>query len=49
MVDLAVCARYLEFLVAERDERSPDFHDRLAELYLRMTVQAKKKGDIGMC
>ncbi|THH28020.1 hypothetical protein EUX98_g6176 [Antrodiella citrinella] len=45
MIDVTVCAQYLEFLVAEREEQSPDFHDRLAELYLRMTIQAKKKGD----
>lgn len=42
MIDLSVCAQYLEFLMAEREEQSPDFHDRLAELYLRMAIQAKK-------
>ncbi|THH21289.1 hypothetical protein EW146_g228 [Bondarzewia mesenterica] len=41
------CARYLEFLIDERGEESYKFHDRLAELYLRMTQEAKKKGDDG--
>lgn len=47
MIDLSVCAKYIEFLIQEREETSPEFHDRLAELYLRMTVQAKKTGDQG--
>jgi len=39
------CARYLEYLIEERHEESAIYHDRLAELYLRMTVDAKKAGD----
>lgn len=42
------CARYLEFLIEERHEESSIYHDRLAELYLKMTIDAKKAGDEGM-
>ncbi|KAH8100006.1 hypothetical protein BXZ70DRAFT_939950 [Cristinia sonorae] len=45
MIDINICARYIEFLISEREEVTPEYHDRLAELYLRSTVQAKKKGD----
>ena len=48
-LDPATCAKYIEFLIAERGETSQRFHDRLAELYLRMTVSAKRRGDDGMC
>jgi len=44
-VNRKFCARYLEFLIEERHEESYIYHDRLAELYLRMTVDAKKAGD----
>ncbi|KAI0749549.1 vacuolar sorting protein 39 domain 2-domain-containing protein [Daedaleopsis nitida] len=44
-LDPALCARYIEFLISERGETSQQFHDRLAELYLRMTVAAKRRGD----
>ncbi|KAF8207076.1 hypothetical protein K438DRAFT_1713917 [Mycena galopus ATCC 62051] len=40
-----LCIRYLEFLIEERREESPSFHDRLAELYLKMTLAAKKRND----
>ncbi|TDL20794.1 hypothetical protein BD410DRAFT_750406 [Rickenella mellea] len=40
-----ICARYLEFLIAEREENSTLFHDRLAELYLELVVLAKKAND----
>ncbi|KAI0067184.1 hypothetical protein BV25DRAFT_1959388 [Artomyces pyxidatus] len=40
-------ARYLEYLIDERGEDSYQLHDRLAELYLRMAIEAKKKGDDG--
>jgi Vam6/Vps39-like protein vacuolar protein sorting-associated protein 39 len=43
----ALCARYLEYLIEEREEDSIEFHDRLAELYVRMTLAAKKRGDDG--
>ncbi|TCD70216.1 Vacuolar morphoproteinsis protein 6 [Steccherinum ochraceum] len=45
MIDLAICTKFLEFLITEREEVSADFHDRLAELYLRMTIQALQAGD----
>ncbi|KAJ7116484.1 hypothetical protein C8R44DRAFT_209802 [Mycena epipterygia] len=40
-----LCIRYLEFLIEERREESTAFHDRLAELYLKMTLSAKKRND----
>jgi Vam6/Vps39-like protein vacuolar protein sorting-associated protein 39 len=48
-VNRTFCARYLEFLIEERHEDSYIYHDRLAELYLRMTVDTKKAGDAGTC
>jgi len=44
-VNRKFCARYLEFLIEERHEESYIYHDRLAELYLRMTLDGKKAGD----
>ena len=44
-LDPAICSRFIEFLIAERGEISQQFHDRLAELYLRMTTTAKRRGD----
>ena len=44
-IDPQICARYLEYLIAERNETGAIFHDRLAELYLKMTLDARKKGD----
>ncbi|KAM5530078.1 hypothetical protein V8D89_016261 [Ganoderma adspersum] len=44
-LDPAICSRFIEFLIAERGETSREFHDRLAELYLRMAVAAKRRGD----
>lgn len=44
-VNRKFCARYLEFLIEERHEESYIYHDRLAELYLRMTLDAKKAGN----
>jgi hypothetical protein len=43
-ISLQLCAKYLEFIIVERHEDSPDFHDRLAELYLDMTLDEKKAG-----
>jgi Vam6/Vps39-like protein vacuolar protein sorting-associated protein 39 len=42
---MTVCARYLEYIIAERHEEIPDFHDRLAVIYLDMTLAAKRKSD----
>lgn len=47
-VDPKFCARYLEYLIEERHEELPVYHDRLAELYLQMTMDAKKAGDESM-
>ncbi|KAF8333851.1 hypothetical protein F5887DRAFT_991627 [Amanita rubescens] len=44
-VSITVCARYLEYIIAERQEEIPDFHDRLAVIYLDMTLAAKRKND----
>lgn len=42
-----ICARYLEYLIEDRHEVLPTFHDRLAELYLNMILTAKKRNDEG--
>ncbi len=44
-ISITVCARYLEYIIAERQEEMPDFHDRLAVIYLDMTLAAKRKND----
>jgi hypothetical protein len=44
-VSITICARYLEYIIAERQEEIPDFHDRLAVIYLDMTLAAKRKND----
>ncbi|KAF9266470.1 hypothetical protein L218DRAFT_956243 [Marasmius fiardii PR-910] len=44
-MDPSLCALYLEYLIHEREEKSPEFHDRIAELYSKMTIAAKKRGD----
>ncbi|CCL98167.1 uncharacterized protein FIBRA_00161 [Fibroporia radiculosa] len=41
----SICARYIEYLIEERGEQSQLFHDWLADLYLRMTMSAKKQGN----
>ncbi|KAJ7717681.1 vacuolar sorting protein 39 domain 2-domain-containing protein [Mycena metata] len=46
-IDPLLCIRYLEFLIEERREESTVSHDRLAELYLKMTLAAKKRNDKG--
>ncbi|KAJ7284535.1 hypothetical protein C8J57DRAFT_1669706 [Mycena rebaudengoi] len=46
-IDPLLCIRYLEFLIEERREESTIFHDRLAELYLKLTLSAKRKGEKG--
>lgn len=44
-IDPLVCIRFIEYLIEEREEESHQFHDRLAELYLRTTLIAKKRQD----
>lgn len=41
-VDPKVCAKYIEFLIEERNEVSENFHDRLADIYLHLTLNARK-------
>ncbi|KAH0832904.1 vacuolar sorting protein 39 domain 1-domain-containing protein [Lanmaoa asiatica] len=43
--DLHIATRYLEYLIDEKEEMSSGFHDRLAELYLGITMTAKRKGE----
>ncbi|KIK46552.1 hypothetical protein CY34DRAFT_9566 [Suillus luteus UH-Slu-Lm8-n1] len=44
-IDPAISTRYIEYLIDEKGEESPAFHDRLAEVYLNMTLSARKRGD----
>ena len=44
-ISMTICARYLEYIIAERHEEIPDFHDRLSVTYLDMTLAAKRKSD----
>lgn len=46
-IDPAICSRFVEYLLNEKGDVSALFHNRLAELYLRMTMTAKKRGDAG--
>jgi hypothetical protein len=46
-LDPKLCSRYLEFLINERGEESAEYHDRLVELYLKMTQRAKKSSNKG--
>ncbi|KXN86467.1 Vam6/Vps39-like protein [Leucoagaricus sp. SymC.cos] len=44
-IDPQICAKYLEYIIEERYEESPGFHDRLAELYINMTLSAKRRNE----
>ncbi|KAL0065292.1 Vacuolar morphogenesis protein 6 [Marasmius tenuissimus] len=44
-MDPNLCALYLEYLIQEREEDSEEFHDRIAELYAKMTISSRKRGD----
>ena len=45
-IDARLCARYLEYIIDERDKDGPTtLHNRLAELYLSMTLNAKKRNE----
>ncbi|KAF9448658.1 hypothetical protein P691DRAFT_668993 [Macrolepiota fuliginosa MF-IS2] len=44
-IDPKICAKYLEFIIEERHEESPAYHDRLAELYISMTLSAKRRNE----
>lgn len=43
--DPQIASQYLEYLINEREETSVGFHDRLTELYLGITMNARKRGD----
>ncbi|KAH7913588.1 hypothetical protein BJ138DRAFT_1177962 [Hygrophoropsis aurantiaca] len=43
--DPEMSIRYLEYIIEEKEEHSSTFHDRLAELYLKMTLTARKRKD----
>jgi len=45
--DPQMATRYLEYLIEEKEEQSAGFHDRLAELYLGISMTAKRKGEEG--
>ena len=41
-IDAKLCARYLEYIINERDKDAPAVvHNRLAELYLSMVLSAR--------
>ncbi|KAG2060873.1 hypothetical protein BDR06DRAFT_947416 [Suillus hirtellus] len=44
-IDPSISTRYIEYLIDEKGEESAAFHDRLVELYLNMTLSARKRGD----
>ena len=45
-IDARLCARYLEYIINERDKDAPAaLHNRLAELYLSMVLSAKKRNE----
>ncbi len=44
-IDPKICAKYLEYIIDERHEESQAFHDRLAELYINMTLSAKRRNE----
>ena len=45
-IDPRLCARYLEYIINERDKNAPGvLHSRLAELYLAMVLSAKKRDE----
>lgn len=44
-IDPQISARYIEYLIEEKHEDGGMLHDRLAELYLSITISAKKRGD----
>lgn len=45
--DKPTCIRYLEHIINELGEAGPNFHDKLAELYLDETRREWPKGSVG--
>ncbi|XP_006455342.1 hypothetical protein AGABI2DRAFT_187742 [Agaricus bisporus var. bisporus H97] len=44
-INSKICAKYLEYIIEERHEETPAYHDRLAELYISMTLNAKRRNE----
>ncbi|EIW83909.1 rab guanyl-nucleotide exchange factor [Coniophora puteana RWD-64-598 SS2] len=44
-IDPRLAARYIEYVIDEKSEEGSHFHNRLAELYLTITVAARKRKD----
>jgi len=40
-IDPRICARFIEYLIEEKGENSVAFHNRLAELYLKMATPGR--------
>jgi hypothetical protein len=40
-IDPRICARFIEYLIEEKGEDSVGFHNRLAELYLKMATPGR--------
>jgi hypothetical protein len=40
-IDPRICARFIEYLIEEKGEGSIAFHNRLAELYLKMATPGR--------
>jgi len=40
-IDSRICARFIEYLIEEKGENSVVFHNRLAELYLKMATPGR--------
>ena len=40
-IDPRICARFIEYLIEEKGEVSTTFHNRLAELYLKMATPGR--------
>lgn len=44
-IDPKICVKYLEYIIEERLEETPVYYDRLAELYISMTLSAKRRNE----
>ncbi len=47
--DTDACIAYLEHITEDLGEEGPDFHDKLAELYLAKAREEQPQDAIGMC
>ncbi|GJJ08147.1 hypothetical protein Clacol_002355 [Clathrus columnatus] len=46
--DPYICIRYLEFLIYEKHDASIEFHERLAESYLKLSLKEKSQNKTGL-